>query len=883
MGKLRVYELSKELGISNKKVISVATDLNIDVRSHVSTLSDSDVDKIKEQLKGSLDKGSSMEKQQEQTEQKEEVKVFTSESGQEVIERRKGDNVVIRRRKGRGRGREEVKQQEEQPSGETEELQKADEIRQVTPDTETPQEGTAQETEEDGAADNQSAERPQQLTAETDDTPIQVGYKSEDKDPEVRKKKAKGKKREDIAAEETDKDVPKTVKKVKKAKPKKDEFIDAETLENLRQAFRTKLPSRKKEYVVHDKRPKMKTDAGRRGKPFGKTGHQDGRRFQAGSYTEQSEQSMTPATQPQAKRVVKIGEAVTVGEIAKKMQIKAGDVIKKLLQMGFKATINESLDEETATLVADEFGFEVNVEKFEEDKILLETDDEKEAEMVPRPPVVTVMGHVDHGKTTLLDTIRKANVVGGEAGGITQHIGAYKVFLEDRVIVFIDTPGHEAFTSMRARGASITDIVILVVAADDGVMPQTVEAVNHAKAAGVPIIVAINKIDKPEADLEKVKRQLSEVSLIPEDWGGDTLFAEVSAKSGKGIPQLLELVLLQSDVMELKAADKKRANGVVIEAQLDKGRGPVSTVLVTEGTLNIGDFLVAGQNYGKVRALTDDKGKRVKSAGPSMPVEIMGLSGVPEAGERFYVVKNEKAAKEIVSHREDLQRSKTKKPETRITLEGLYESIDSREVKELNLIVKADTQGSVEAIKESLVEMSNEKCRVNIVHTGVGAISETDVTLAAASDAIVVGFNVRPDKNAKQMAENEGVTFELHNIIYNVVSRIKDAMEGLLEPIIQENVTGHAEVRETFRVSKQGTIAGCMVIDGKVIRDGKVRVIRDGVVIYDGKIASLKRFKDDAKEVNAGYECGISVHNYNDIKVGDVFELYELQEIKQEL
>ncbi len=869
MGKIRVYELSKELGISNKKVLNIASELNIDVSSHVSSLSDSEAEKITNKVKGSLQSGSTGKDAESKEPQKEEVKVFTSDSGQEVVERRKGSNVIIRRKKSR--------KKEEQPQGEPGvESPPEKEI------TTQPEEVTQEEKRKEVAAEKEELEKaveePETTKPETEKTETEVPAES-------KKKKRKGKKRSDemegLETPEALTDI-KAKRKAKKPKPKKDEFIDPEVLEDLRRAFRTKLPSRKREYVVQDKKNRGKGPGGRRPhRPQAKQKSYDNKK-QEPTY-EETKQSQQKQEVPPSKKIIKIGESITVGDLAKKMQLKAGDVIKKMMQMGLKATINETLDDETATLVADELGFEVNVEKFEEKEILLQKDDDVEVENLPRPPVVTVMGHVDHGKTTLLDTIRKTNVVGGEAGGITQHIGAYKVFHNDKTIVFIDTPGHEAFTSMRARGASITDIVILVVAADDGVMPQTIEAINHSKAAGVPIIVAINKIDKPGAEPEKIKRQLSEAGLLPEDWGGDTLIAEVSAKSGDGIDQLLELVTLQADLMELSAAADKRANGVVVEAELDVGRGAVATVLVVEGTLKVGDYVVIGTDYSRVRALTDDQGQRVKEAGPSMPVEIMGLSEVPEAGEKFYVVKNEKAAKEVVSHREDVQREKTKKPDVKITLEDLYESIDSKEIKELNLIIKADTQGSVEALKESLNDLSTDKCRVNIVHTGVGAISETDVALASASNAIIVGFNVRPDKNAKQLAEKEGVSFELHSIIYDVVSRIKNAMEGLLEPIVKELVIGHVEVKETFRISKQGTIAGCMVTDGKVTRDSNIRVLRDGVVIYDGKIESLKRFKDDVKEVQSGYECGISIQNYNDIKVGDTFEIYEFQEIKQEL
>ncbi|NIP31589.1 MAG: translation initiation factor IF-2, partial [Candidatus Dadabacteria bacterium] len=682
-------------------------------------------------------------------------------------------------------------------------------------------------------------------------------------------------------AKEDDKEVKAKVKKKgKKVRPKKEEIIDEDTLEELRKAFRTKLPSRKREYVIDDRRPKLKHnfDNSRKRKTNGRSpAHVTNKIDSDGS------SKSTVSTLPPTKKLIKIGESITVGELAKLMSIKAGDVIKKLMLMGNPVTINESIDNETAILIADEYGFEVEVHKYVEEDYLLDDKDTESIELQPRPPVVTVMGHVDHGKTTLLDTIREANVVEGEAGGITQHIGAYKVNVDDKVIVFVDTPGHEAFTSMRARGASITDIVILVVAADDGVMPQTVEAVNHAQAAEVPIIVAINKMDKEGADPDRLKRELSEIGLITEEWGGDTLFAEVSAKQKTGIKELLELVLLQSDILELEAPVNIRANGFVVEAGLDKGRGAVSTVIVKEGILKVGDYVLSGVNCGKVRALVDDKGKRIQSAGPSIPVEIMGLSGVPEAGDRFYVVKDEKTARDVIAHREDENRAKDSTSAPKLSLEDLFDSLEKEEAKELNLIIKGDTQGSVEALRESVEKLSTDKCKVKIVHTAVGGINETDVVLASASNAIIVGFNVRPDNNALSIAEKEGVSLELHTIIYDVVNRIRNAMEGLLEPILKENITGHVEVKETFHISRLGTIAGCMVLDGKVNRDDKVRVVREGVVVFDGKVSSLKRFKDDVKEVQTGYECGMSIENFNDIKVGDVFELYSFEEIKQEL
>ena len=511
------------------------------------------------------------------------------------------------------------------------------------------------------------------------------------------------------------------------------------------------------------------------------------------------------------------------------------------------------------------------------------TGEENVEDLKPRPPVVTIMGHVDHGKTSLLDAIRTANVTAGEAGGITQHIGAYDVELEGKKITFLDTPGHEAFTAMRARGAKATDIVILVVAADDGVMPQTKEAINHSKAAGVPIIIAINKMDKPDANPERVKQELTEFELVPEEWGGETIFVEVSAKQHTNLDQLLEMILLQAEVLDLKANPDKRAKGVVVEARLDKGRGPVATVLVQEGTLKIGDPIVTGVHFGRVRTMTNDRGDRLEEAGPSIPVEVTGLSGVPDAGDAFHSVEDEKAAKDVAQHRQQKLREAELAKTSKISLEQLYARIQQGDVKELKVILKGDVQGSVEAVKDSLLKLSTEACRLVVIHTGVGGIIESDVSLASASDAIVLGFNVRPEPKAASLAESEGVDIRLYNIIYDAVADIRDAMEGLLAPTLQEKYLGRAEVRETFSVSKVGMIAGCYVTDGKLLRGSQVRLLRDNVVVWQGKMSSLKRFKDDVREVATGYECGIGLENYNDIKVGDVIEAFEIEAIKTTL
>ncbi len=587
-----------------------------------------------------------------------------------------------------------------------------------------------------------------------------------------------------------------------------------------------------------------------------------------------------PVVQKVGKKRIKIDEAITVASLAKQMGMKASEVIKKLLLLGLQANINQALDFDTAALVASDFEYEIEKTAFEEDEVLQIKEDRAE-ELVPRPPVVTVMGHVDHGKTSLLDAIRDTKVIEGEAGGITQHIGAYHVKLSKGDIVFLDTPGHEAFTSMRARGAKVTDTVILVVAADDGVMQQTVEAINHAKAAEVPIIVAINKIDKPNANVERVKRELSEQGLVPEEWGGNTTMVEISAKKRIGIEELLEMVLLQAELLELKANPNKMTRGRVIEAKLDKGRGPVATVLIQEGTLRAGDIYVCGIYSGRVRNMFDGRGQRIDAALPSIPVEVVGFPGVPNAGDDFIVLADEKQARAVAEHRLLKFREKELSRSSKITLENLFNQIQEGEVKELKLIVKTDVHGSLEAIVDSLVKLSTSEVKVNIIHSGTGAVTETDVMLASASNAIVIGFNVRSDTKVQELAEQESVDIRYYDVIYQLLDDIRSAIVGMLKPIYKENVIGRAEVRQTFHVPKMGMIAGCSVLEGRVERNARTRVLRDNVIVYDGKINSLRRFKDDVKEVKAGFECGIGIENFNDVKERDILEAYEIQEIKQ--
>ncbi|MGE5853016.1 MAG: translation initiation factor IF-2 [Deltaproteobacteria bacterium] len=586
----------------------------------------------------------------------------------------------------------------------------------------------------------------------------------------------------------------------------------------------------------------------------------------------------TEITVPRAsKRVVKISEVITVGDLSREMGVKAGEVIKKLMAMGMMATINQVLDADTATLIASEFDHQVENVAFDADTALeLEHQiEEEEAQLVPRPPVVTIMGHVDHGKTSLLDAIRSTNVTAQEHGGITQHIGAYHVQVDGRSVTFLDTPGHEAFTAMRARGAKVTDIVVLVVAADDGVMPQTVEAINHARAAEVPIIVAVNKMDRPDANIEKVKRGLSEYGLVSEDWGGDTVFAPVSAKTHEGIPHLLEMLLLQADILELTANPEKLARGTIVEAKLDRGRGPVATVLVQEGTLHGGDAFVCGVYYGKVRAMIDDHSRKVESAPPAFPVEILGLQGVPQAGDSFVAVADEAKARQVAEYRQSKQRETELVKSSKVSLEELYDQIKTGDVKELRVVLKADVQGSVEALTDALSRMSTDEVKLRVIHGSVGGITESDILLAAASNAIVIGFNVRPESKGAALAAKEGVDVRLYTIIYEAVADVRAAMEGMLEPTYREQTQARVDVRQIFNIAGVGTIAGCYVTEGKIARGNSVRLLRDQVVVHEGKLASLKRFKDDVREVAAGYECGLSLEGFQDIKQGDVIEAYE--------
>lgn len=650
-------------------------------------------------------------------------------------------------------------------------------------------------------------------------------------------------------------------------------MLDDEVVNKLDNEYQTEKPSVADEFEVEEKVVRSKKNSNKK-KKKGK-GNED-KRQENFAGRQQTQIVETPDK-------ITFSGSLTVGDLAKKLSKEPSEIIKKLFMLGIMATINQDLDKDTIELIANDYGIEVEeeviVSETEFETFIDEQDDEEN--LKERPAVVTIMGHVDHGKTTLLDSIRNSKVTAGEAGGITQHIGAYQVEVNDKKITFLDTPGHAAFTTMRARGAQVTDITILVVAADDGVMPQTVEAINHAKAAGVPIIVAVNKMDKPAANPDRVMQELTEYELVPEAWGGDTIFVPISAIQGEGIDNLLEMILLVSEVEEYKANPNRYATGTVIEAQLDKGKGTIATLLVQNGTLRVGDPIVVGTSFGRVRAMVSDIGRRVKVAGPSTPVEITGLNEVPQAGDRFMAFADEKKARQIGESRAQEALVAQRGEKSKLSLEDLFQQIQEGDVKEINLIVKADVQGSVEAMAASLRKIDVEGVKVKIIHTGVGAITESDIILASASNAIVIGFNVRPDVNAKRTAELENVDVRLHRIIYKVIEEIESAMQGMLDPEFEEKVIGQAEVRQTFKVTKVGTIAGCYVTDGKITRDSGVRIIRDGVVIFEGQLDTLKRFKDDVKEVAQNYECGITIERYNDLKEGDIIEAYIMEEVKR--
>ena len=851
MAKLRVYELAEQMNKTNKEILSILKDKGIEVASHMSTLSDEQIDAVKS------------EKTSEDTPKKKNiVQVFRPQNSQ-------GGG---RGRNGQGRPQGSRNGQRPQGNGNGQGRPQGNGNRQERPQNGNsqgrpqgngqgrPQNGNRQDRPQGENRDNRQRRNPNgprngqdQRQGRPGDGRRDGGFQNrgdrrDNRDNRDGREMRDGGRRDDR----------------RKSSPS----IPAP-------AIAEQKPSRNKPKDAHKKKEYNRNEENEDRLQKGKKGKNNNAQPKM-----VKPQPKKEVVEEQIKQIT-IPEVLTIQELADAMKIQPSVIVKKLFMQGKIVTVNQEIDYETAEEIALEFDVlcekEEVVDVIEE---LLKEDEEDEKKMKKRPPVVCVMGHVDHGKTSLLDKIRDTHVIAGEAGGITQHIGASVVEINGEKITFLDTPGHEAFTAMRMRGANSTDIAILVVAADDGVMPQTVEAINHAKAAGIEIVVAINKIDKPSANIDRVKQELTEYELIPEDWGGSTICVPVSAHTGEGIKELLEMVLLTAEVMELKANPNRRARGLVIEAELDKGKGPVATVLVQKGTLRVGDPIAAGSAYGKVRAMMDDQGRRVKEAGPSMPVEILGLNDVPNAGEVFVGCKNDKDARSFAET--FISQNKIKKLEetkSKMSLDDLFNQIQEGNLKELGIVVKADVQGSVEAIKQSLVKLSNEEVVVKIIHGGVGAINESDVTLAAASNAIIIGFNVRPDATAKETAEREGVDVRLYRVIYNAIEDVESAMKGMLEPVFEEKVLGHAEVRQTFKASGVGTIAGSYVLDGTFERDCQARIVRDGVVIYDGKLASLKRFKDDVKEVKAGYECGFVFERFNDVKEGDQVEAFKMVEV----
>ncbi len=908
MVKKRVHEVAKDMGLESKELMRQLARMGIEAKSHMSTLNESEIGRIKKHYDTTIKQKAADPGKNETTTSKQ---VETSETGkrasrsgrdsqrgsQSRYDRGPGlvDRVPSRppdrrfaekplRYLGGGKSAQAKKKpgaDQEKPAQQQRAGQQTQQPVQQRPQQQQPQRAqNRQQQQQAQKTDQQQPESKMETRAASQEQaherkeqkPIQNESGNQQKAGAVNgQQKAYEQARKDTKGRAPGLRGDAKLKSVEKAKPDKVKALEkTKALERVKQvekhAYKGKM----------DRKNRLEKDIMRE-----LAGERD-LALRRGGKGRKKKQHTEP---PKERKPITIGETITVKNLAEKMAISATEVIKKLISLGVMASINQEIDSDTATILANELGFNVQVKSdMEKEAKLLQEFEDDPADLQPRPCVVTIMGHVDHGKTSLLDAIRHTNVTASEAGGITQHIGAYQVDHKGKKITFVDTPGHEAFTAMRARGAKVTDIAVLVVAADDGVMPQTVEAINHARAAEVPIIVAVNKIDKPTADPQKVKRELTEYNLVAEEWGGDTIFVEVSAKEKTNIDELLEMILLVSEINEFKANPNRPARGTVIEAELDKGRGPVATVLVQNGTLRVGDFIIAGVAYGKVRAMMDHTGRRVKKAGPSTPVEVLGFSEVPPAGELFFAVEDEKLGKQIVGERMDKKREADMKASApKVSLEDLFNQIKEGQVKELNIIIKADVQGSVEAVRQALEQINNEEVRVRVIHGGVGAITETDIMLASASNAIVIGFNVRPDVNARKAVETEKVDIRLYRVIYDAIEDIKAAMSGLLEPEYKEVVTGRAEVRKTFKVSKVGTIAGCYVTEGKIIRDAGVRIIRDGIVIHEGALESLKRFKDDVREVQQGYECGMTIEQFNDIKEGDQIEAFTMEAVKREL
>jgi translation initiation factor IF-2 len=860
LAKVRVHQLAKELGMTSKELIKkLREELDINVKSAQSGLDERQVKIVREFLQPlTVEEKVKVEEKKTEQEKAETTGALTVETP--TLEEEKLTEQIVEE-KIEKKEEEELKEEilEKGEKEERKEGKRTPEVKISSPEE---------------IARRRKRKKP--FRKRRREKVSRSHREKGERRKEEQKKKTEKKLEEKVTREQLERLVSSTKESREKEKPKTQEEILAE-----RKREQKELEDQKK-FEELMRKIEEKNRAKRKKRKKKKKEVEEEVPFEELSEEEQLQRLIEE--EEKAKTVV-IPEVISVREFAERLGIEPNQVLQDLISLGKFAAINQPIDFETAAKVAEKYGKVAKLEGAEEEERELEAELEetpdREEELQPRAPIITVMGHVDHGKTTLLDYIRKTNVAQREAGGITQHIGASVVEVDTsegkKKLVFLDTPGHEAFTAMRARGAQVTDIAVLVVAADDGVMPQTVEAINHAKAAGVPIIVAINKIDKPGANPDRVKQELTQHGLIPEDWGGDTIMVPVSAKTGQGVDELLEMIALQSELMELKANPNKPARGVVLEAKLDKKRGPVATFLVQNGTLKVGDAVVAGLYAGKIRAMFDDKGRQIKEAGPSMPVEVLGLEDVPLAGDKFYVVESLEKAREIAQKRQELARESALEKEKKVSLEDLFSQVKSGEVKELNVVLKADAQGSIEAIRKSLEELSTDEVKVNVIHSGVGPITENDIMLAAASNAVVIGFNVRPDSAARKAAEKEKVDVRTYRVIYEIVDEIKKAMEGLLEPEEKEVYLGSAEVRATFKVPKVGTVAGCYVKDGVIRRNANVRLVRDGVVVYEGKISSLKRFKEDVREVAAGYECGVGLENFNDIKVGDVIECYTIE------
>ncbi|KAF1300167.1 translation initiation factor IF-2 [Enterococcus sp. JM9B] len=891
MGKKRIYELAKEMNKSSKELVEKAQSLGFDVKNHMGSISDGEEKKLRQTLTGGASNRPNSGNRQQENSQPATQKPANQPSNPEAKPehkkfqtQRNNPNFQNRNKPARPAGNKPYRQDTAKPANQG--------VNQAErPNQEKPKQQTIRPQTQGQKPQNQNQARPQnqaQRPQNQGQKPQNQGRpQTQGQRPQTQGQKPQGQSRPQSQQPQSGKQMN------QKTNQKPTEQRNQATNQRPQAASQNQTRGQAGGQGGQDQKRTTNNNRGKgnfNNQNRNNFGNQNRNRFnKKGKKGRQQQTSQKTAVPPRKFRelpdVLEYTEGMNVAEISKKIHREPAEIIKKLFLMGVMVNQNQPLDKDTIELLATDYGMEaqekVQVDITDIDKFF-EPEELNEENLVPRPPVVTIMGHVDHGKTTLLDTLRHSRVTSGEAGGITQHIGAYQIDIDGKPITFLDTPGHAAFTSMRARGASITDITILVVAADDGVMPQTIEAINHAKAAKVPIIVAVNKIDKPGANPQHVMQELSEYELIPEAWGGDTIFVEISAKFGQNIEELLEMIVLVAEVEDLKADPKQRAIGTVIEARLDKGKGPVSTLLVQQGTLHVGDPIVVGNTYGRVRVMTNDIGRREKAAGPATPVEITGLNDVPQAGDRFVVFEDEKTARAAGEERGKRALMEQRSSNSRVTLDTLFESLKEGELKDVNVIIKADVQGSAEALAASLQKIDVEGVRINIVHSAVGAINESDVTLAAASNAVIIGFNVRPTPQAKQQADAEKVDIRLHRIIYKAIEEIETAMKGMLDPEFEEKIIGQMVVRETYKVSKVGTIAGCYVTEGFIRRDSGVRVIRDGIVIYEGVLASLKRFKDDVKEVKLGFECGAMIEKFNDLKADDVIEAYVMEEIKND-